>query len=78
MVFRKAQFGMIQFKTLKMANIGTVNECNSKFIKTYLQSLEAESNGLDEIAGMGYRKAIEYLVKDWSIQENQDDKGTIL
>lgn len=58
--------------------IGTEGECDSKFIKTYLQSLEAESNGLDEIAGMGYRKAIEYLVKDWSIQENPDDKESIL
>src|ERR1043166_3097052 len=46
----------------------------SKFIKTYLQSLVAESNGLDEIAGMGYRKAIEYLVKDWAIQNKPEDK----
>ena len=44
----------------------------SKFIKTYLQSLEAENYGLDEIAGMGYRKAIEYLVKDWAIQNNPE------
>lgn len=45
----------------------------SKFIKTYLQSLVAENDGLDEIAGMGYRKAIEYLVKDWAIQSKPDD-----
>lgn len=45
----------------------------SKFIKTYLQSLVAENDGLDEIAGMGYRKAIEYLVKDWAIQTKPDD-----
>jgi len=44
----------------------------SNFIKTYLQSLEAENYGLDELAGMGYRKAIEYLVKDWAIQNNPD------
>lgn len=49
----------------------------SKFIKTYLQSLEAESNGLDELAGMGYRKSIEYLVKDWAIQNNPDKKEKI-
>jgi hypothetical protein len=58
--------------------IGTENEEQSKFIKTYLQSLEAEANGLDEIAGMGYRKAIEYLVKDWAIHLNQNDKDKIL
>ena len=58
--------------------IGTEDELESKFIKTYLQSLEAESNGYDEIAGMGYRKAIEYLVKDWAIQTNPEQKDKIL
>jgi hypothetical protein len=59
-------------------SIGTEKEESSKFIKTYLQSLEAESNGYDEIAGMGYRKAIEYLVKDWAIKNNPNDKQKIL
>jgi len=45
----------------------------SRFIKTYLQSLTAEEEGLDEIAGMGFRKSIEYLVKDWAIQSKPDD-----
>ena len=58
--------------------IDTEEETDSKFIKTYLQSLEAESNGYDEIAGMGFRKAIEYLVKDWSIQTNPTEKEKIL
>jgi len=49
----------------------------SNFIKTYLQSSEAESFGLDELAGMGYRKAIEYLVKDWAIQNNPASKEEI-
>lgn len=49
----------------------------SAFIKTYLQSLEAESYGLDELAGMGYRKAIEYLVKDWAIQNNPGERERI-
>ena len=49
----------------------------SRFIKTYLQSLTAENSGLDEIAGMGYRKSIEYLVKDWAIQSNPADKEKI-
>ncbi len=49
----------------------------SRFIKTYLQSLEAENYGLDEIAGMGFRKAVEYLVKDWAIKNNPDDSEKI-
>lgn len=53
------------------------NVNQTKFIKTYLQSLQAENNGLDELAGMGYRKAIEYLVKDWAIQNYPDEKEKI-
>jgi hypothetical protein len=49
----------------------------TKFIKTYLQSLEAENSGLDEVAGMGYRKAIEYLVKDWAIYNKPEEKDKI-
>lgn len=49
----------------------------SKFIKTYLQSLEAENYGFDELAGMGYRKSIEYLIKDWAIQNKPEDKDKI-
>ncbi len=57
---------------------GNLIEKQTKFIKTYLQSLEAESKGLDEIAGMGYRKSIEYLVKDWAIKNFPNDKPKIL
>jgi hypothetical protein len=49
----------------------------TRFITTYLQSLVAENSGLDELAGMGYRKSIEYLVKDWSIQNKPEDKNKI-
>ena len=52
-------------------------QSKSKFITTYLQSLEAENLGLDELAGMGYRKAIEYLVKDWAKQKHPEDKEKI-
>ena len=58
-------------------SIDTEKVQKSNFIKTYLQSLEAENYGLDELAGMGYRKAIEYLVKDWAIQNNPDKRENI-
>lgn len=62
---------------LELQSTNGDSENKSKFIKTYLQSLEAESFGLDELAGMGYRKAIEYLVKDWAIKNNLEDKEKI-
>lgn len=49
----------------------------TKFVKTYLQSIVAENSGLDELAGMGLRKSIEYLVKDWAIQNKPEDKDKI-
>lgn len=52
-------------------------ELQSRFIETYLQSLTAENDGLDEIAGMGFRKSVEYLVKDWAIQSNPQDSEKI-
>ena len=36
-----------------------------QFATIYNQALEAENRGLDEIAGIGYRKALEFLVKDY-------------
>ncbi len=55
----------------------TITKLESRFIKTYLQALQAEHSGLDEIAGMGYRKSLEYLVKDYLIKRNGELKGKI-
>lgn len=44
-----------------------------QFVKIYNQALAAETSGLDEIAGLGYRKALEFLVKDFAIHQNPDD-----
>ncbi|MXN90193.1 DUF4145 domain-containing protein [Flavobacterium sp. Sd200] len=55
---------------LKSAGDSTLE---SKFIKTYNQSVQAENAGLDEIAGMGYRKSIEYLVKDLATAKFPND-----
>lgn len=55
----------------------TIKNLKSKFIDTYNQALKAEYLGLDEIAGMGFRKAIEYLVKDYLIQRDSSLEGKI-
>lgn len=48
-----------------------------QFVKIYNQALAAEAYGLSEIAGIGYRKAVEFLVKDFAIHENTDKKDEI-
>ncbi len=48
-----------------------------QFDKIYNQALAAESSGLDELAGLGYRKALEFLIKDYAIHEHPDEEETI-
>ena len=49
----------------------------SDFVKIYNQSLKAEHYNLDEIAGMGYRKALEFLIKDFLLLEKQEKQEDI-
>lgn len=49
-----------------------INLVSTKFSKIYNQALKAEAYNLEEIAGMGYRKSLEYLIKDYIIHKNPD------
>lgn len=50
-------------------------ELSPDFVTIYNQSSEAEHLNLDQIAGIGYRKALEFLIKDFLIKhENKDEK----
>lgn len=48
------------------------------FIETYNQSNSAEIYNLNQISGMGYRKALEFLIKDYCIYKKPDKKDDIL
>lgn len=48
-----------------------------KFADLYNESLLAEMNGLTSICGMGYRKALEFLVKDFLISRAPDKEAEI-
>lgn len=47
------------------------------FESIYNQSLAAEQMGLNEICGMGYRKSLEFLVKDFAIYIDPTNKDNI-
>lgn len=47
------------------------------FVKIYTQALHAESEGLDLICGVGFRKSVEYLIKDYAVSITPDDEGKI-
>lgn len=48
-----------------------------EFVSIYNQAEIAEQNGLNHICGLGYRKSLEFLVKDFSIHNNPDDADSI-
>jgi hypothetical protein len=52
----------------------TVRKVSELFCQTYNQALTAEGNSLDQIAGPGFRKALEFLIKDFLIQYKFKDK----
>lgn len=47
------------------------------FPEIYAQALAAENYDLDQIAGVGYRKSLEYLIKDYCISINKDKEDEI-
>lgn len=47
------------------------------FPEIYTQAIAAETYGLDQIAGGGYRKAVEFLIKDYCISINKDAEEEI-
>ncbi|MCO7201327.1 hypothetical protein [Pseudoalteromonas sp. OANN1] len=54
-----------------------VKDISPSFEAIYSQANSAESSGLDEIAGVGYRKALEFLIKDYCIHKNPDETDSI-
>src|SRR5574341_359540 len=53
----------------------TVLEISPEFVTIYSQANEAKTLGLEQIAGPGYRKAFEFLMKDYAkLSVNTDEE----
>jgi hypothetical protein len=65
----KSQKDPVVFKGIK--------EISPSFVAVYTQSLHAEAIGLDQIAGVGLRKALEFLVKDYCSAERPENADAI-
>jgi hypothetical protein len=50
---------------------------SSAFVEIYNQALAAEASGLTEMVGIGLRKSLEFLIKDFAISENPSKGETI-
>ena len=54
-----------------------VEALSPAFVEIYNQARAAESQNLDQIAGIGYRKSVEFLVKDFCISRFPDEADSI-
>jgi hypothetical protein len=54
-----------------------ITKVSPDYEKLMAQSVSAEHFQLDQIAGVGYRKALEYLIKDFAIHKNPKDEEKI-
>lgn len=52
-----------------------IHTLSPNFVRIYQQAAKAEFMGLEEIAGPGYRKALEFLVKDYLISIELGDQA---
>jgi hypothetical protein len=55
----------------------TITTISPNFANIYNQAFSAEQYDLSEICGVGYRKALEFLIKDYLIINNPDDTEKI-
>ena len=54
-----------------------IEKISPDFVKIYTQSAIAEKELWDQIAGVGYRKAAEFLIKDYAISKKPADEEKI-
>lgn len=54
-----------------------INEISPRFVELYNQCYTAEKNNHFELAGSGYRNALEVLVKDYAIKELSKDESEV-
>ncbi|AXX91061.1 hypothetical protein CPU12_07975 [Malaciobacter molluscorum LMG 25693] len=49
-----------------------IEELSPNFVEIYNQSIEAESQNLNQLTGIGLRKSFEFLIKDFLVYKNPD------
>jgi hypothetical protein len=54
-----------------------IQEVSPKFCEIYDQAHKAEGYSLLQVCGVGYRKALEFLIKDYLIKKHPEDEAAI-
>src|SRR5437868_3199481 len=55
----------------------SIKKISPKFCEIYQEAHNAEEYRLTQICGVGYRKALEFLIKDYLISNHSDKAGEI-
>ncbi|WP_394179572.1 hypothetical protein [Marinomonas posidonica] len=55
-----------------------ISKISPDFIEIFNQSSNAENSGLSHVCGMGYRKALEFLIKDYCVSLYSDSSEKIM
>ena len=69
--------GYIPIVPLRLDFAERLEEISPYFPEIYNQAYAAEQYGLNEVAGAGYRKALEFLLKDFAILMHPDEAEEI-
>ncbi|MBK1875597.1 DUF4145 domain-containing protein [Pelagicoccus mobilis] len=69
--------GSYPFKEKRYPVPEEISDISSSFEELYSQALQAEELGLEDIHGMGLRKALEFLIKDYCIHLSPSDEEKI-
>lgn len=65
-------------KDIQVFNDDNIEQISPRFIEMYNQALFAKENGHLNLAAIGYRTALEILVKDYAINELQKPSGEVV
>ena len=68
---------MFPFPQTKTVFSNGITALSPNFVKIYQQSEKAENQNLYDICGIGYRKALEFLVKDYAVSVHPDKQDEI-
>lgn len=67
----------VPFDLVTTAHSETIRAISADFCEIYAQSEKAEQHGLGLVAGPGYRKALEFLMKDYVCLLEPDQKEVV-
>ena len=74
---REARLQSVGPVRAKVHTFPLLESVSPQFVRIYNQAVAAEGAGLSEVSGLGYRKALEFLIKDFCIARDPSSAEAI-